>query len=112
MSMIAVFTTVGSLEQAQTIAGGLVERKLSACVQISRIESVYDWQGEIRNETEFRLFAKTLKERYPDVEAAILDAHPYDLPAIYAMDIEYAYGPYLEWVSLNSSGEVAGRHSD
>lgn len=104
MAMQAVITTVDSLDKAQQLAALLVERKLSACVQISTISSVYVWQGEIRNDEEFRLLAKTQTDRYPDVEAAILEAHPYDLPAIFAIDVDEAYGPYTEWVETNASG--------
>ena len=102
--MQAVMTTVDSLDKAQQIAAVLVERKLGACVQISRISSVYVWQGETRNDEEFRLLVKTRKDRYPEVEAAILEAHPYDLPAIFAIDVDQAYGPYAEWVEENAGG--------
>ena len=104
MTIQAVFTTVDSLDKAQQLAGLLVERKLGACVQISKISSVYVWQGETQNDEEFRLLVKSRKDRYPDVEAAILEAHPYDLPAIFAIDIDQAYGPYAEWVQENAAG--------
>lgn len=106
MTMQAVFTTVDSLDKAQQIAAVLVERKLGACVQISRISSVYVWQAETRNDEEFRLLVKAPKDRYPDVEAAILESHPYDLPAIFAIDIDQAYGPYAEWVRENAAGDA------
>ena len=104
MAMQAVITTVDDLGKAQRIAAVLVERKLGACVQISRISSVYVWQGETRHDDEFRLLAKTRKDRYPDVEAAIIEAHPYELPAIFAIDIDQAYGPYASWVEENAAG--------
>ncbi|MDJ0910534.1 MAG: divalent-cation tolerance protein CutA [Woeseiaceae bacterium] len=104
MTMQAVITTVDSLDKAQQIAAVLVERKLGACVQISRISSVYVWEGETRNDDEYRLLAKTRRDRYPDVEAAILEVHPYELPAIFAIDIANAYGPYAEWVLENAAG--------
>lgn len=103
--MIGVLTTLDSAEKARSIASALVERNLAACVQISKIESVYTWQGEAQNDAEFRVFAKTVKDRYAEVEAAILELHPYDLPAIYALDIEHAYEPYAAWVHENSSGD-------
>ena len=41
MKPIAVVTTIASLEEAQAMALALVERKLAACAQISKIESFY-----------------------------------------------------------------------
>ena len=48
MKPIAVVTTVASREEAHQLARALVERKLAACAQISAIESVYTWKGEIQ----------------------------------------------------------------
>ena len=107
MNTIAVMTTIDSPQRARAIATALVERKLAACVQISTIESVYSWQGAVQNETEYRVMAKTLADRYADVEAAIRELHSYDLPAIYALEVAEAFAPYAHWVAENSSGSVA-----
>jgi periplasmic divalent cation tolerance protein len=106
MKTIVVLTTIDNLEDARAIASALVERKLAACVQVSTIESVYAWQGAVQNDTEYRVVAKTTADRYADVEAAILDLHTYDLPAIYALDVAEAYAPYAEWVAGNSNKSV------
>jgi periplasmic divalent cation tolerance protein len=59
MKPIAVVTTVASREEAHRLARMLVERKLAACAQISEIESVYRWKGEVQQEPEFRILFKT-----------------------------------------------------
>ena len=99
MDVIAVLTTTDSLAEAQAIAGTLVERRLAACVQISSIESVYTWEGATRNDQEYRLLIKTTEARYADVEAAILELHSYDLPAIVAVEFSKVYSPFAEWVA-------------
>jgi len=104
MSTIAIMTTTDSLDEARSIAAALVERKLAACAQISSIQSYYTWQGAVRNDDEFRILIKTTQERYADVEAAILELHSYELPAIVALDITQAYGPYADWVADSVSG--------
>ncbi len=103
MSVIAVITTIDSEAQARKIAEALVERKLAACVQVSGIESFYTWNDVTENDREFRLIIKTTERRYEDVEAAILELHTYDLPAIYAMKLSNAYGPYADWVGESVS---------
>jgi periplasmic divalent cation tolerance protein len=104
MGAIAVLTSIDSLEGARAIATALVERKLAACVQISTIESVYSWQGAVQDETEYRVLAKTVADRYPAVEAAILELHSYELPAIYAVEVAAIFAPYGDWVAEHSSG--------
>ncbi len=102
MNLIAVVTTVGSLEEARTIATALVERRLAACAQISQIESVYRWKGEIQHDPEFRVLFKTTAAHYQDVEEAIRSMHSYELPAIHAFAIEHVYAPYGAWVEENT----------
>jgi len=100
-----VVTTVGTAEQARTLARAMVERRLAACAQITAIESCYRWQGQVHQESEFRLLFKTRAELYADLEAAIRAAHPYELPAIHAVPTERAYAPYAEWVEASTQPE-------
>jgi periplasmic divalent cation tolerance protein len=101
MEIVAILTTIDSAERAQAIAGALVERKLAACVQISEVDSVYSWQGTVQREREFRIMAKTLVGRYADAEAAILELHTYELPAIYAVPVTEVFAPYADWIAEN-----------
>ena len=110
MELIAVMTTTDSPEEARQIATALVDRRLAACVHIEEIDSVYTWEGVTQSDREYRLFIKTTQDRYAAVEAAILDLHSYDLPAIYALELEHAYAPYADWVAENSA-ETRNRHS-
>lgn len=105
MGSIAIITTTDSLDEARSIAAALVERKLAACAQISSIQSYYRWKDAVQNDEEFRLLIKTTDDRYADVEAAILELHSYDLPAIVAFDITQIYGPYAEWVADATMGQ-------
>ena len=104
MKPIAVVTTVAKREDALRLAHALVERKLTACAQISAIESVYSWKGEIQQEPELRVLFKTTEERYALVESTIRELHPYELPAIHAFAFEHVYSAYAEWIAENAGG--------
>jgi periplasmic divalent cation tolerance protein len=113
MSLLAVFTTTGSQDEARTIARTLVERGLAACAQISAIESWYTWKGAVQNEPEYRVLLKTTQARYAAVESAIRALHSYELPAIHAIGVEHASAPYAAWIEQccaavqeGSSGEA------
>ena len=97
--MIAIFTTTNNLKEARKLAKTLVEQKLVACTQISDIESFYNWENNVQNDQEFRIMFKTTKNKYKDVERAILKIHSYDLPAIYAVDVDELYKPYGDWLN-------------
>jgi periplasmic divalent cation tolerance protein len=105
--LLAVVTTVATRGDAQRLARKLVEQGLAACAQISEIESFYPWDGQLQQEREWRVVFKTAAERYAAVEAAIREAHPYELPAIVAVALEPSYEPYAHWVAAHSG--AAGR---
>ncbi len=95
---LLVVTTVGTLDEARTMARELVEQRLAACAQITPIESFYRWQGRVENDQEFRVLFKTRAEHWPEIEAAIRARHRYELPAIHAIATTHAHPPYAEWV--------------
>lgn len=102
MTLLAVYTTVETAAQAQTLAHALVEQGLAACAQITQIDSVYTWQGTVQQSPEFRILFKTTESLYPAVEAAIRELHAYDLPAIYAVAFAQAYEPFAAWVEAST----------
>ncbi len=103
MKLLGVMTTIDDLQAAKQLARVMVERKLAACAQISKIESVYSWDGAIQHEGEYRILYKTIKPRYPELEAAINELHSYEVPAITAFPITHAFEPYANWVALNAT---------
>ncbi len=97
---LQVLTTIDSEEAAERIAAALVERRLAACVQVvGPISSTYRWQGEVERAREWTCVAKTAAERYPEVEAAIRELHPYEEPEIVATPIVAGSAGYLSWIS-------------
>ncbi len=98
MTAIAVVTTVSSRKEARSLARALVEARLAACAQISRIESIYPWKGAIEHGKEYRVLFKTLDEHYPAVERAIRELHSYELPAIHAFAMARVAPAYAAWI--------------
>ncbi len=107
MSALIVFTHAPDRATALKIARALVERKLAACVNIgAECDSVYRWQGKLETAAEVPLMIKTRAAIYADVEAAIKNVHPYELPEIVAVPIERGLPGYLEWVNAATVTEI------
>ncbi|HZF81391.1 MAG TPA: divalent-cation tolerance protein CutA [Rubrivivax sp.] len=98
---LLVVTTVAQREDALMLARALVELRLAACAQIGLIHSVYRWQEAVHDEPEFRVLFKTRRGLYAQVEAAIRERHPYELPAIHAISTSHAEPLYAAWVVDN-----------
>lgn len=103
---IQVFTTVGSKEEARTVAGAIVEQRLAACVQvIGPIQSTYWWQGQMQMDEEYLCLIKTSRSVYQTLEMAIKEVHSYETPEILAMPVEEGNQDYLFWLQ----GELRGQ---
>jgi periplasmic divalent cation tolerance protein len=106
MPAIQIISTCPTRELAEQIARNLVERRLAACVQVAGpIQSTYRWQGRIEHDQEWRIAAKTVESRFDQVEAAIRELHPYEVPEVLAVPVVRGSESYLQWLEQESSGE-------
>ena len=87
---------------ASSIAGYLVSNKLAACVNVvPNVLSIYTWQGNTEQADEQILVIKTKADSYNDVQRAILEIHPYELPEIISVPIDTGLPTYLNWIDEN-----------
>ena len=99
-----VTTTVASEADAARLAALLVEGGLAACVQATRVESTYRWEGDVRREPEWRLDAKTTRGAAGALMTALAEAHPYDEPELIVTAVESVSDGYAAWVRTEVSG--------
>lgn len=98
--VLLVLTNCPDEETAGRIAQALVENRLAACVnQLPAVESTYHWQDRVERATEVPLLIKCTRERYPALEEAIRQLHPYTVPEIVAVPVVAGLGPYLRWIA-------------
>ena len=101
---LMVYTNLPDRAAALALARGLVSRRLAACVNVlDGCTSVYRWEGAIEEAGEVPVLVKTRAARYPELEAAIRELHPYELPEIVAVPIVRGLPDYLEWVALETA---------
>ena len=99
MDTLLVFTSLPDQASAHDLAKRLVDQGLAACVQIlAPCQSIYRWAGRVEEACEVPLLLKTTAARWPALEAAIPEAHPYELPEIIAVPIDRGLPAYLAWV--------------
>lgn len=92
-----VLCTFPDVEKARGIAAELVERRLAACVNLlPGVESIYRWEGKVERAGEVLAVIKTT--RYPELEVALKELHPYEVPEILALPVAAGLAGYLKWL--------------
>ena len=76
----------------------MIKKKFAACVNITKISSVYSWKGKVENQSEYLALFKTTKKNRSALKKEIKKFHPYDIPEIAEIDITSINQPYLKWV--------------
>jgi periplasmic divalent cation tolerance protein len=100
---IQVTTTVASREEAERIAAALVASRLAACVQIiGPIRSTYHWKEKIETADEWQCTAKSRREAFDRLEAAIRRLHSYETPEIIATPIVALAADYAAWLEAET----------
>ena len=97
-----IYITTKDEAEAKKIGRALVGEKLAACVNIHPIESIYEWAGEIREESEVAMLVKTKAELATEVITRVKELHSYEVPCIICLPIEKGYPDFLEWINQST----------
>jgi periplasmic divalent cation tolerance protein len=102
---IVVTTTTETLRDAQDLARALVARRLAGCVQIvGPIQSVYQWNDELTQSSEYRCEIKTHASKWNAIEHLFDDIHPYEVPEMIATPLLGLSPGYQEWLQAQLFG--------
>ena len=103
MKPIMIVSTYPNKKSISKIANKLVQEKLVACVNMTKISSVYNWQGKIENADEFLAIFKTTQKNKTKVKNQIKTTHPYKVPEIAEIQINSINKPYLDWLTESTN---------
>ena len=98
MKAILILSTYPDKKSIQKIANKLVRSRLAACVNMTKISSVYSWQGKIENSDEFLAIFKTTQKNKTTLKTQIKQTHPYKVPEIAELTIKDLNKAYLQWL--------------
>ena len=98
MKPVIIVSTFPSKQSVTSIAKLLVKKKLVACVNITKISSVYTWEEKIENRDEYLALFKTTKKNQSVLKKELKKLHPYDVPEIVEINVESVNQPYMKWL--------------
>ncbi len=87
-SLVIIFTTIDTLDNAKNIARQAVEEKRAFCVNvIPNGLSFYQWEGVIHESNECFVLFKTSIERQGDLKEWLVKNHPYTTPIVIQSEV-------------------------
>ena len=99
MKLNLVYVTTKDKDEARRIGRALVESRLAACVNIiDGVNSIYWWEGEVQDETEAVLIAKTKEALVPELIEKVKALHSYSCPCVVSLPIQDGNPDFLSWI--------------
>jgi len=98
MKPVIIISTYPNKKSISKIAKNLVKNKTVACVNISKISSIYSWKDKVENTSEYLAIFKTMTKNKDLLKKKIKETHPYDVPEIAEIDVTSINKSYLNWL--------------
>jgi periplasmic divalent cation tolerance protein len=98
MDPVVIISTYPDKKSVLKIANVVVKKQLAACVNFTKIHSIYTWQGKLEKTQEFLALFKTTNKTKAPLKKMIQKLHPYQVPEIIEFKVNSINKSYLEWL--------------
>ena len=99
MDKYIIVTTLCNKEAlANNIINTLLEKKLVAGAQISKVHSKYWWNNELEECDEYKLEFRTKESLFGKIETEIKKMHDYKTAEISCIEITNANSQFINWI--------------
>ena len=97
-AIVLAYIVCRDVEEAKAIGRHLLEERLAACINIFPIESAYWWEGQIVEDHEAVLIAKTVEGSFEALKSEVLARHSYTIPCVLKLSVAAAEDRYAAWL--------------
>jgi periplasmic divalent cation tolerance protein len=98
MGATIIISTYPDKKSVLKTANAAVKKQLAACVNFTKINSIYIWQGKMEKTEEFLAFFKTTSKATSSLKTEIKKLHPYKVPEIAVIKINSINKSYFDWL--------------
>jgi periplasmic divalent cation tolerance protein len=95
---IVVTTLCDKEEISHKIINSLLEKKLVAGSQLSKVHSNYWWNNELEECDEYKIEFRTKESLFSEIENEIKKLHDYEVCEISYYEIKNASKDFLSWI--------------
>jgi periplasmic divalent cation tolerance protein len=110
-SGIIVLSTFPDEESITSIAEQLINKKLCACVSLTKVRSLYNWNNKLENHIEYIALFKTTSSTAEELKSNIKRAHPYEVPEIVELKMNKVSESYLSWMAEATKKRIRTKRS-
>ena len=102
MDKYIIVTTLCDKEKiANKIIDTLLEKKLIAGSQVTKVHSKYWWNSEFEECDEFKLEFRTKESKFSIIKSEIKKIHDYKIAEISYYEIKNASTEFFDWIDKN-----------
>ena len=98
---IIVTTLCDKEEIANRIIDTLLEKKLIAGSQVTKVHSKYWWNNKLEECDEYKLEFRTKETIFNEIENEIKQIHDYEVAEISYYEIKNASKEFFDWIDKN-----------
>jgi periplasmic divalent cation tolerance protein len=98
-SGIIIISTFPVEESTISIAKELLNKRLCACVNLTKVRSIYYWDNKLEDQEEYLVLFKCTRSTVKDLKTELKGAHPYEVPEIVEIRMNDVSDSYLSWLA-------------
>ena len=98
MGAMIIISTYPDKKSVLKTANVVVKKQIAACVNFTKINSVYIWKGKMEKTEEFLALFKTTTNVSSSLKDEIKKLHPYKVPEIAVIKINSINKSYFDWL--------------
>lgn len=95
---IIILSTYPDEQTAVKITKNILKSKLTACVNLTSIRSLYWWKDRIEDSNECLVIFKSTSKKARALKETIAKSHPYEVPEIIEIRMNSVSNSYLRWM--------------
>ncbi|MCB1324578.1 MAG: divalent-cation tolerance protein CutA [Spirochaetales bacterium] len=98
---ILVMTALNEEEAAQEMLVDLVREGFILSGTYYQVKIVFQWEGQVHFDEEYKLMMKARAGYYPDIEKYIMENHPYRAPEVIKIPASFGSPQFREHLMAN-----------
>jgi periplasmic divalent cation tolerance protein len=100
---VIILSTFPNEESSVSVAKELINKKLCACINLTKVRSLYNWNNKLEDQEEYLVLFKSTTSTVEELKSNIKRAHPYEVPEIVEIRMNKVSKSYLSWLAESTN---------